>query len=144
MASTAIARPRESRGTAFIWSFTHDDMPDFAVGDRVKFGSHDNLLAAVTGADADSFGYVRQQNGKTVEVVMDGNAIIPVRVIASGTATRGKYAVMGATANRYQDAATTGGGTTAQHVAGRFMNSGTDGDYVGLLVGGVNLATVKA
>jgi hypothetical protein len=35
-------------------------------------------------------------------------------------------------------------GTTAQHIAGRFMNSGTDGDYVGLLVGGVNLATVKA
>lgn len=144
MASTAVARPRESRGTAFIWPFTHDSMPTFAVNDRVKFGADDNLLAPVTGADAASFGYVRQQNKKTVEVVMDGSAILAVKVVAGGTATRGAYAVMSATANQYQDAATTGGGATAQHIAGRFMNSGTDGDYVGLLVGGVNLATVKA
>lgn len=144
MSSTAIARPQAETGKAFIKTFQHTSMPTFAVGDRIKFGAGDMLLAAVSGADADSFGYVYQQNGTTVEVVMDGTAIILVRVVASGTATRGKYAVMSATANRYEDATATGGGTTAQHIAGRFMNSGTDGDYVGLMVGGVNMATVKA
>ena len=78
-----------------------------------------------------------------MEVIADGSSIIKVKVVASGTATRGAYAVMSATANQYQDAADPGGGTTVQHIAGRFMNSGTDGDEVGLLIGGVNLATVK-
>lgn len=144
MSSTAIARPQAQTGNAFIKTFYHADMPTFTAGDRVKFGSADQLLAAVTGADALSFGYVFQQNGKTVDVIMDGDAIIIVKVVASGTATRGAYAVMSATANQYQDAATIGGGTTVQHIAGRFMNAGTDGDYVGLLVGGVLLASVKA
>ena len=145
MASTAVARPQAQTGNAFIKTFFHADMPTFTVGDRVKFGSgSDMLLAAVTGADALSFGYVFQQNGDSVDVAMDGTAIIPVKVVASGTATRGAYAVMSATANQYQDAATIGGGTTVQHIAGRFMNAGTDGDYVGLLVGGVLLASVKA
>lgn len=145
MSSSAIPRVREilPRG-ALIVPFTHASMPTFTKGDRVKFGSSDDLLAAVTGPDADSFGYVYQQNGKNVEVIADGAAIIKVKVVASGTATRGKYAVMSATANQYQDATTPGGGTTVQHISGRFMNSGTDGDEVGLLIGGINLATVKA
>jgi hypothetical protein len=141
MASTAIARPQAQTGSAFIKTFSHADMPTFTVGDRIKFGSgSDQLLAAVTGADVLSFGYVYQQNGDTVDVIMDGTAIIQVKVVASGTATRGTYAVMSATANQYQNAAAIGG-ATAQHIAGRFMNAGTDGDYVGLLVGGVNMAT---
>ena len=144
MSSTAIARPQAQTGNAFIKTFYHADMPTFTAGYRVKFVSADQFLAAVDGADALSFGYVFQQNGKTVDVIMDGDAIIIVKVVASGTATRGAYAVMSATANQYQDAATIGGGTTVQHIAGRFMNAGTDGDYVGLLVGGVLLASVKA
>lgn len=144
MASSAIARIETSTSNAFIKTFEHASMPTFAVGDRIKFGSADDLLAAVTGADVLSFGYVHQQNGKVVDVIMDGTAIIQVRVVASGTATRGTYATMSATANRYENATTPGGGTTVQHIAGRFMNSGTDGDYVGLLIGGVNVATVKA
>ena len=144
MSSTAIPRVREilPRG-ALIIPFQHSSMPTFAKGDRVKFGSDDQLLAAVTGPDKLSFGYVHQQNGKSVEVIADGSSIIKVKVVASGTPTRGAYAVMSATANQYQDAADPGGGTTVQHIAGRFMNSGTDGDEVGLLIGGVNLATVK-
>lgn len=144
MSSSAIARPQVQTGKAFIKTFYHADMPTFTVGDRVKFGAGDQLLAAVTGADPLSFGYVSQQNGDVVDVIMDGVAIIIVKVVAAGTATRGAYAVMSATANQYQDAATIGGGTTVQHVSGKFMNSGTDGDNVGLLIGGVNLATVKA
>jgi hypothetical protein len=140
--STAIPRVRENVDHAFIWPFTDPSMPSFAKGDRVKFGSSDTLLAAVTGPDDLSFGYVYQQNGKTVEVIMDGITIIKVKVVTSGTATRGAYAVMSSTANQYQDAADNGGGTTAQSIAGRFMNSGENGDEVGLLVGGVNMRTV--
>lgn len=144
MASTAVPRVRYGSDRAFKQSFHHTSMPTFTKGDRVKFGADDELLAAVTGADPLSFGYVHQQNGKTVDVIMDGIAIIKVKVVAGGTATRGKIAVMSATANQYQDATTAGGGTTVQHVAGRFMNAGTDGDEVGMMIGGINLATVTA
>jgi hypothetical protein len=142
MSSTAVSRIRANTAKAFIEPFTHPDMPTFAVGDRVKFGASDELLAAVTGADDLSFGYVYQQNGKTVDVIMDGTSIIKVKVVASGTATRGAYAVMSATANQYEDAPNNGGGTTAVTLAGRFMNSGTDGDHVGLMIGGLNLRAV--
>jgi hypothetical protein len=142
MASTAIARPQVQTGKAFIKTFAHADMPNFAVGDRVKFGADDQLLAAVTGGDDLSFGYVYQQNGTVVDVIMDGSAVIVVKVVAAGTATRGKYAVMSATANQYEDAPDNGGGTTATYLTGRFMNSGTDGDYVGMLIGGFNMRAV--
>ena len=56
MSSTAIARPQAQTGNAFIKTFYHADMPTFTAGDRVKFGSADQLLAAVTGADALSLG----------------------------------------------------------------------------------------
>lgn len=142
MASTAIPRVRVNTGNATFESFTHADMPTFAVNDRVKFGASDDLLAAVTGADDLSFGHVYQQNGKTVDVIIDGTSIIKVKVVAGGTATRGGYAVMSATANQYEDAPNNGGGTTAVTLAGRFMNSGTDGDHVGLMIGGLNLRAV--
>jgi hypothetical protein len=142
MSSTAIARTPAFTGKAFIKSFTHASMPTFGTNDRVKFGADDQLLAAVTGPDDLSFGHVYQQNGNTVDVIMDGTAIIVVQVVASGTATRGSYAVMSSTANKYQDAADNGGGTTPQYIAGRFMSSGTDLDYVSMLIGGVNMRTV--
>lgn len=142
MSSSAIPRVQEHTGLAFKKTFQHKDMPTFAKYDRVKFGSDDQLLAAVTGGDDLSFGYVYQQNGTEVSVIMDGLAVIKVKVVASGTATRGAYAVMSATANQYQDAPDNGGGTTAVYIAGRFMNSGTDGDHVGMMVGGLNMRAV--
>jgi hypothetical protein len=142
MSSTAIARPQVFTGKAFIKSYQHASMPTFAIGDRVKFGADDTLLAAVSGGDDLSFGSVYQQNGTTVEVRMDCTSIETVKVVAGGTATRGAYAVMSATANQYQDAPDNGGGTTAVYITGRFANSGTDGDYVGMMVGGINLRAV--
>lgn len=142
MSSSAVPHIRTNTANALIEPFTHPDQPTFAVGDRVKFGSDDQLLAAVTGGDDLSFGYVYQQTGDTVDVIMDGSAIIRVKVVASGTATRGAYAVMSATANQYQDAPDNGGGTTATYLTGRFMNSGTDGDHVGMMIGGFNMRAV--
>lgn len=129
---------------ATMRSFQHASMPTFTKGDRVKFGSDDDLLAAVTGPDADSFGYVYSQTGKEVTVILDGHSVILVTVGASQTATRGKLAVMHSTANTYKDATTTGGGITAQHIAGRFLASGVAADKVPMMIGGVNLATVTA
>lgn len=117
--------------SCLILTFRHDDMPTFAQYDRVKFGAEHNLLAAVTGPDADSFGHVYQQNNDTVDVIVDGQAVILVRVGAGQTATRGKRAVMHSVANTYKDA------TTEVNVAGRFLASGVANDYVPLLVAGV-------
>ena len=124
--------------------FANASNPTFAKGDRVKFGAGDDLLAAVTGPDVDSFGHVWQQNGAAVEVIMDGIAVIEVTVGSGQTATRGKYAVMHSTANTYKDATAPGGGTTVQHIAGRFLASGVAGDKVPMMIGGINLATVTA
>jgi len=142
MSSTAIPRVKTDVSRCFRQTFNDASMPTFTVGDRVKFGSSDTLLAAVTGGDDLSFGYVHEQNGKAVTVNMDGIGIIPAKIVAGGTATRGAYAVMSATANQYQDAPDNGGGTTAVYITGRFLNSGTDGDIVGMMIGGVNLRAV--
>lgn len=142
MSSTAIPRVKTDVSRCFRQTFNDPNMPTFAVGDRVKFGSSDTLLAAVTGGDDLSFGYVHEQNGKAVTVNMDGTGIIPVKIVTSGTATRGGYAVMSATANQYQDAPDGSGGTTAVILAGRFMNAGTDEDIVGMMIGGINLRGV--
>lgn len=137
-------RAKVNTNMGLMISFYHTSMPTFAKGDRVKFGNDDELLAAVTGPDADSFGFVWEQNGDETTVLCDGTAIIEVTVVTAGTATRGKYAVMSATANQYDLAAAPSGGSTAQVLAGRFMQSGIAGDKVSMMIGGVNNAQVKA
>lgn len=137
-------RTKVNTNRGLFVSFEHASMPTFTKGDRVKFGSDDELLAAVTGPDADSFGFVWEQNGTEVTVLADGIAIVEVKIVSGGAATRGKYAVMSATANQYDDAAAPSGGTTAQVVAGRFMQTGVAGDTVSMMIGGVNNAQVKA
>lgn len=54
------------------------------------------------------------------------------RVKASGTATRGEYAIAGTDGFENQ---TIGGGTTVKYIAGQFMESGVDGDFVELRLG---------
>lgn len=55
-----------------------------------------------------------------------------LRVKASGTATRGEYAIAGTDGFENQ---TVGGGTTVKYLAGQFMESGVDGDFVELRLG---------
>lgn len=138
----AVRNAQIIKGT--IKTYKHASMPTFAKGDRVKFGAADQLLAAVTGPDVDSFGYVYQQRGTEVDVLLDGHSVIEVTVGSGQTATRGKLAVMHSTANTYKDATTPGGGSTAQVIAGRFLTSGTAGQKVEMMVGGINPATVIA
>lgn len=55
-----------------------------------------------------------------------------LRVKASGTATRGEYAICGTDGFENQ---TVGGGTTVKYLAGQFSESGVDGDFVELKLG---------
>lgn len=69
-------------------------------------------------------------SGKPCQVVMLSGACIIKVLVGTGNATRGKYAkVVG---DGFADAGTLGGGTTAQEVAGKFVQSGVAGDYVGM------------
>lgn len=66
---------------------------------------------------------------KTVLVAVSGGI---VKVKASGTATQGEYAICGTDGFENQ---TIGGGTTVKYLAGQFVQTGVDGDYVGLRLG---------
>lgn len=66
-----------------------------------------------------------------VEVqLLDGGT---ARVKCSGTATRGEYAIAGTDGFENQ---TLGGGTTVKYIAGQFLESGVDGDFVEMKLGG--------
>ena len=54
------------------------------------------------------------------------------RVKASGTATRGEFAIAGTDGFENQ---TLGGGTTVKYIAGQFLESGVDNDFVELKLG---------
>lgn len=55
-----------------------------------------------------------------------------IRVKCSGTATRGEYAICGTDGFENQPL---GGGTTVKYIAGQFLESGVDGDFVELALG---------
>lgn len=67
-----------------------------------------------------------------VALLTSGSCIIPVKVGTSGTATQGSYAEAGTAGftNR-----TLGGGTTVRYIAGKWHESGVDGDLCGLEIG---------
>lgn len=54
-----------------------------------------------------------------------------IKVKCSGTATQGSYAIAGSDGFENQ---TLGGGTVVKYIAGKFHESGVDGDFVGLEV----------
>lgn len=82
------------------------------------------------GESPDAIALETQTTGKQCQIVMlAGACIIKVRV-GTGGATRGKYARI--VADGFTDA-TLGGGTTAQEVCGKFVQSGVVGDFVGLM-----------
>lgn len=108
-----------------------------AKGLRVKFSGADDQVE-VCGAAENGFGIALAtvaadaSNVQYVEVVLEGTVIVEVKV-GTGGATRGANAVMAA--DGFTDK-TLGGGTTVAHAAGKFMQSGVAGDFVGMLVGG--------
>ena len=63
---------------------------------------------------------------KTVQIAVRGGI---VKVKASSTATAGLWAIAGTDGFENQ---TPGGGTTVKYLAGKFMQTGVDGDFVGL------------
>jgi hypothetical protein len=91
---------------------------------------------------ADKFGATVGANGPTAGIALEtrtagqkfqcallnGDGCIPVKV-GTGGATAEAYAI--ATADGFTDKAL-GGGSVAQHIAGRFTQSGVVGDLVGL------------
>lgn len=62
-----------------------------------------------------------------------------LRVKASGTCTKGKYAVAGTDGFENQ---TAGGGTTVVHICGIFLETGVDGDFVEMIP--MRMPAVKA
>lgn len=107
-------------------------------GYRVKFASADDECQNC-GAGENGFGIAINSgaSGDKVTIALLGCGVVPVKV-GTGGATRGAYAVM--VADGHTDRAI-GGGTTVRHCDGVFMQSGSAGDLVGMLVapfGGVS------
>lgn len=65
-----------------------------------------------------------------VEVALCDGGTCTVK--CSGTATRGEFAIAGTDGFENQ---TLGGGTTVKYIAGQFLESGVDGDFVELRLG---------
>lgn len=136
-------RPHERLDKALIMTFSDAAQPTFATrGAPVKFNGSDTLLAACSANDPLMIGYVYATSvtPRDVSVVMLGSAVMPVTV-GTGGATRGVHAVV--VADGYTDAATASGGTVAQYIAGKFLQTGVAGDVVGLMIG-TNMAAIKA
>lgn len=113
----------------------------------VKFVTDDDHVTPCDHNDVDMIGWAKYPITSAsftaghvqCDVVLNGTGIIPVLVADNGTATRGKLAVGQSSSHPgYTNAATLVAGSTLQLIQGRFMQSGVAGDYVGLLIGGVN------
>lgn len=112
-------------------------------GAEVKFASDDDTITAAGTGDVLAIGTLERAvsaAGKRVSVILYGHAIVPV-LVGTGGATRGVGAI--GVADGMTNAAANGGGTTSQIIKGQFMESGSAGDLVGMLIG-VNPRSVKA
>lgn len=134
------ARATVQAQNALVKRFTVKAATTATAGLKCKFGGSDTEVE-VCGANEAGIGWFKTSAaaGEDVDVWLDGFAIIPVTV-GTGGATRGLIAVSLTDGHTNQ---TVGGGTTAVHVAGRFMNSGVATDTVGLLIG-CGMSSVKA
>lgn len=118
---------------ALIQEFTVASGQTVTEGLSVKFAAADDECQNC-GAGEDGFGVALNSasSGGKVSVVLDGNAIVKVKVGTGGTATRGLYAITNATGHTNQ---TIADGATVRFLRGKFMQSGVAGDMVGLLTG---------
>lgn len=120
---------------ALIQEFTVASGQTVTEGLSVKFASADDECQNC-GAGEDGFGVALGSGaaGEKVSILLDGIAVVKVKVGTGGTATRGSYAITNATGHTNQAIAD---GTTVRYLRGKFMQSGTAGDLVGMLVGGI-------
>lgn len=102
------------------------------VGFRVKFSGADDQIENC-GANEDGFAIALQSGvaGEEVEVLLEGFAVAKVKV-GTGGATRGLFAKF--LADGFTDQAIADG-ATVRNLAGKFLQSGVVGDFVGLLLG---------
>ena len=116
--SQALKRPATVKAAAAVTK-----------GFGVIFGSVDTEVEN-SGANGKVSGIALETGaaGEVVTIAEDG--IVPV-LVGTGGATRGEFAIMAADGFTNQ---TLGGGTTVKYIAGKFMQSGVFGDYVGLKV----------
>ncbi len=118
---------------ALIQEFTVASGQVVTQGLSVKFASADDECQDC-GAGEDGIGIALESGvaGAKVSIVLDGHAIVKVKVGAAGTATRGLFAITNATGFTNQAIAD---GTTIRNLRGKFTQSGVAGDMVGLLIG---------
>lgn len=117
---------------ACIDTFTVASGQTVTEGFRVKFASADGECQNC-GAGEDGFGIAQASGtaGQKVSIVLEGSAVVKVKV-GTGGATRGAYSIP--VANGYADQAIADG-TTPRRLAGKFMQTGVAGDFVGMLIG---------
>lgn len=125
-------RPHQKIDHAVIQSFLIPSAKTTTKGKRVKFSGSDTGCEDC-GAGEDGIGVALATGvaGDTVQVVLEGHAVVPV-LVGTGGATRGAFAKI--VADGYTDQAIADG-TTPRLLAGKFMQSGVAGDLVGLLIG---------
>ena len=88
--------------------------------------ANSNIFGVALASDGMASGSITGDGVKTVQVAVRGGI---VKVKCSGTATKGSWAIAGTDGFENQ---TPGGGTTVKYLAGKFMQSGADGEFVGL------------
>lgn len=79
---------------------------------------------------ADAVALETKATGLQCQVAMLSGACIVKVLVGTGGATRGSFAKV--VSDGFTNAGTLGGGTTAQEVVGKFVQSGNVGDYVGM------------
>lgn len=94
--------------------------------------SSGEVLDSTTGQDPIGIALMAGAAGETVDVaLLTGGAVLPVMVGTAG-ATAGGYCVVGTTGAIDK---TFGGGSTVGYCLGKFLETGTDGQIVGLIAG---------
>lgn len=103
-------------------------------GRAVQFAAADDECQIADAANDKHIGIAMSSGvaGERVQVEMLCIKIVPV-IVGTGGATRGEEAVLAANGFTNQ---TIGGGQTVKYVSGFFMQSGSQGDLVGLAVTG--------
>lgn len=129
----SVPRPKIMLDKTTVDTLVGKNGTTFVEGVGVKFTATEGEVD-VCGANDKAIGVAMEalvgDGVKRLQVyLLDGGVI---KVKCSGTATAGEFAICGVDGFENQ---TLGGGTTVKYIAGTFMQSGVDGDFVGLMAG---------